>query len=76
MSATKLKPTEYLKFNGKIIRHDGSLYKITSTRLGKSILVDCDVILGENKGTSINLLTSRSKLANNLREMLGMNLVT
>lgn len=71
-----MKTNEYLRFNGKIIRHEGNLFKITSTTLGKKVLVDCDVVVGPAKGTSINLVSSRSNLAKILRDMLGMNLVT
>lgn len=63
-------------FNGKIVRHNGSVYKIISCRLGKSELIDAESVYGPDKGTVVNLQKGRTPLAGAIRQALNLNLAS
>jgi hypothetical protein len=71
-----MKTTQYLSFNGKVVRTNGSAFKITATTLFGKVLVDADCFYGPQKGTYVNLMTARNALSKELRAALNMNLAS
>lgn len=66
----------YLSYNGRTVRHNGSVYKIIASTLGPNVLVGADCFFGPNKGVYVDLKKARTPLSTELRSAIGMNLVS
>ena len=62
-----------LRANGKVVRHDGSVYRIISLKLGSRVLVDAENV---KSGERLNLMRSRSDLCKSIRNSVELNLVS
>ena len=62
--------------NGKIVKVNGSVYRIIAQKLGKSVLVDAECTYGVDRGTIINLKKARSVIAGDIRKAINMGLVS
>lgn len=71
-----MKTQDYLKYNGKVVRNEGSVYKIIATTLGSNVLVGADCVVGPQKGVYVDLLKSRTPVSKTLRTNIGLNLVS
>jgi hypothetical protein len=62
--------------NGKIVRFHGQIFRLITCRLGGRLLADAECIFGPDKGKVVNLMASRSPLANGIRSAAKMGLVS
>lgn len=62
--------------NGKIVRHEGSVYRFYACTLGRKTLVTAESIFGPNKGAMIHLDREKNSLASTLRNMACNGLVS
>lgn len=66
----------YLPYNGRMVRNNGSIYRIIASTLGSNVLVGADCFFGPNKGIYVDLKKARTPLSAELRSAIGMNLVS
>ncbi len=74
MSATS--KIDYLKFNGKITRFNGTSWRIIAQRLGPKVLVTAECFFGPDKGKEIQVVGDKSSAAQSIRSNLRLGLVS
>jgi hypothetical protein len=66
----------YQHLNGRRVRFNGNIYRITANTLGTRELVSAECVLGQRTGEVLNVLLSRSTEARAIRRYCQMGLVS